>query len=470
MAVGDLVRRRALTWDLALISARGQIGESSDFDPLNGRIFKVQKSAAAAGRPMRTETLSLIQFLDQRHNVVTYGVPSGGRETVGVPFTHVALLTSASSTSGVGLSFDLCREIEEQIESRFDQSIDPSASVRVRSATTGILSGGEIIAYIGDGVFVPLENEQPTGRVRIGPSLDALEEPVIFGDRVAGIYRGQSALAFGSGGLITPASARLGLPEDIWFYLEAKAGMAGPNASTAVIDVNQRGTQAVKLIEQTDEADVRFCFEFAHPDPALGYTNTLYIEVTLDERPSRLLRNPPQGRPSFAVVGLRVTNEDLADGVDAFWFDLDGDGYPVGSAMTQRETTIVRDGRRTRCYSWRRYEYEAQVAGFRVAAERGGFVFRRANDLPLCFLEAPSIPLPAIFQADWSAIFQADWWTTQGYHLDWLDFAGCVENALRNRGLAEIHAARGNVIMPSFATASDREFEVGPLILRRTER
>jgi hypothetical protein len=465
MAVGDLVRRRDLTWDLALISARGQIDESAGFDFLNGRIFQVPKSVGAVGRPMRpirTETLSLIQFLDQRHNVVTYGVPSGGRETVAVPFTHVSLLTSASSASGVDLSSDLCREIEEQIESRFDQSIDPSASVRVRSAATGSLSAGEIIAYIGEGVFVPLENEQPTGRVRIGPSLDALEEPLIFGDRVAGIYRGQSALAFGSSGLITPATARLGLPEDIWFYLEAKTGTAGPNASTSIIDVNQRGTQAVKLIEQTDTADVRFCFEFVHPDPDIGYNNTLYVEVTLDERPSRLLRKPPNDRPSFSVVGLRVTDEDLADGVDAFWFDLDGDGYPVGSAMTQRETTIVRDARRTRCYSWRRYDYEGQVAGFRVAAERGGFVFRRANDLPLCFLEAPSGPLPAIFQADW--------WTTRGYHLDWLDYAGCVENALGNRGLAEVHAGRGNVIVPSFATAPDREFEVGPLILRRTER
>lgn len=462
MAIGDLVRRRDLAWDLALIGARGQIDQAADFDVLNGRIFQVQKSAGGSGRPSRSETFSLIQLLDQRHNVVTYGVPSGGRETVAVPFTHVALLTSASGTSGAGLSADVCREIEELIETRFDQSIDPAASVRVRSATTGSLSAGGIVAYIGEGVFVPLENERPTGRVRVGPSLDALEEPVIFGDRVAGIYRGQSALAFGSSGLIAPATARLGLPEDIWFYLEAKAGTAPPNAPTAIIDVNQRGTHAVKLAEQAGEADLRLCFEFAHPDPAPGYTNTLYVEVTLDERPSRLLRQPPNARLSFSVVGLRVADEDLADGVDAFWFDLDGDGYPVGSAMTQRETTIVRDGRRTRSYSWRRYEYEAQVAGFRVTAERNGFVFRRANDQPLCYLEAPSVPLPAIFQADW--------WTSQGYHLDWLDFAGCIENAFGNRGLAEIHAGRGKVIMPSFATAPDREFEVGPLILRKTER
>ena len=43
-----------------------------------------------------TEAMSLLQLIDQRHNVVTYGTPSAGRETVGVPFNHVALLTSAS--------------------------------------------------------------------------------------------------------------------------------------------------------------------------------------------------------------------------------------------------------------------------------------------------------------------------------------------------------------------------------------
>lgn len=481
MAIGDLVRRRDLTWELALVRARAHIDEDGGYDLANERVYQVPKPARPPGltarlwrgttsqraprvsRPIGTEALSLLQFLDQRHNVVTYGTPSAGRETVAVPFNHVVLLTSASGRLSAGLPAELCRELEEQIETRFDQNIDPSVSVRVGSSATGMLNAGEMVAYIGEGVFVPLDGEQPVGRVRVGPSLDLLEEPRIFDDRAAGIYRGQSALAFGSSHLVTPATARLGLPDETWFYLEAVAGTTAAALATNTIDLNPRGAQAIKLIETSDRADVRFCFEFAHEDAAGGYANTLYAEVTVDERPSRLLRERPSDRPAFEVLGFRVADHDLADGVDAFWFDFDSDGYPIASAMTPRETTIVYDGRRTRRYSWRRYDYESQaVAGFRVVPEQGGFAFRRTDDEPMCFLQAPPSPAPAVFQADW--------WTTRGYHLDWLDFAGCVENALGNQGLAEVHAGRGNVIMPSFATAIDGEFEVGPLILRRSER
>jgi hypothetical protein len=462
---------------LALVRACAKVQQAEGYDVVNSRIFEVEKQARPSGtakqwrrifhilppapRPVKLETLSLLQFLDQRHNAVTYGTPSGGRETVAVPFTHLALLTSANGRLAGGIPAEQCRELEEQIETRFDRSIDPSVNVRVGSAATGALSTGEMIAYIGEGVFVPLENEQPTGRIRVGPSLDALEEPVFLGDRRAGIYRGQSALAFGSSHLVAPATARLELPPGVWFYLEAVAGgTASAQSAAKTIDINARGGHAVKLIEPSDTADVRFCFEFAH-DPGGGYADTLYVEVTADERPSRLLREQPRGRPSFEIVAFRISEQDLADGVEAFWFDFDADGFPISSAMIPREATVVYDGRRTRRYSWRRYEYELQpVASHRIASERGAFAFRRNDDLPFGFLEPPSSPLPAVFQSEW--------WTTRGYHLDWLDFAGCVENALGNRGLAEIHAARGNVIMPSFSTAPDGEFEVGPLTLRRT--
>jgi hypothetical protein len=481
MTIGDLVRRRDLTWDLALVRAHTQIDDADPYDIVNERLFQVPlqtsrpslklrlwRSAplgrpSRAPRPTRTEKLSLFQFLDQRHNTVTYGTPSGGRETVAVPFTHVAVLTSASGRPGAGLPAELCREIEEQIEARFGQSIDPLASVRVGSAASGTLDAGQMIAYIGEGVFVPLDGEKPTGCIRIGPSLDSLEEPVIFGDRPAGIYRGQPALAFGSSHLVTPATARLGLPDDVWFYLEAAHANAPTQSVAKMIDVNPRGVQAIKLVEATDTADVRFCFEFAHADPASGYSNTLYVDVTVDERPSRLLHERPGDRPAFEIAGFRITAQDLSDGVDAFWFDFDARGHPISSAITPREVTIVYDGRRTRRYSWRRYDYEPQaVAEYQVASERGGFTLRRNDGQALGFLAAPVSPVPAVFQADW--------WATRGYHLDWLDFTGCVENALGNEGLAEIHAGRGGILVPSFATAPDGEFEIGPLILRRPGR
>ena len=38
---------------------------------------------------------------------------------------------------------EMCREIEDQIETRFDQSLDPSVNVRVGSSATGMLNTGE---------------------------------------------------------------------------------------------------------------------------------------------------------------------------------------------------------------------------------------------------------------------------------------------------------------------------------------
>jgi hypothetical protein len=421
-------------------------------------------------RPVQLERLSLLQLLDERHNAVTYGTPSAGRETVAVPFAHVVLLTSESGQLREGLPPDLCHEIKERIETRFEQSIDPWTKVRVGSAATRTLNAGEMIAYIGEAIFVPLDGEQPTGRVRVGRTLEELNEPRneprIFDDRPAGIYRGQSALAFGSSHLVTPAIANLGLPDEVWFHVEAVAGaVASMQPAAGTIDVSLRGAHAVKRIEASDTADVRFRFDFVHGDPSRDYNNTLFVEIVVDERPSRLLREAPRDRPAFEIAGFRVTDQDLADGVETFWFDFGLDGYPIGSAMTPRETTIVYDGRRIRRYSWRDYDYEGQaVTDYRVKAEQGGFTFRRADGQPLGFLAAPASPVPAVFRANW-------WTVRGGYHLDWLDFAGCVENAIgNNKGLAEIHAARGNVVMPPFAEAPKEEFPIGPLILRRTER
>lgn len=475
MAVGDLVWLRDLRWDPKLIRVLATISEAEGYDLINGKIFAVPKIAHPPGflkrlprrlmsrselknvTPQHTERLSLLQLLDQRHNVVTYGTPSAGRESVAVPFSHVMLLTPAAGQFAGGIPPDLCRELELAIESRFGKSIDPGVGVRVGSAASPSLNDGQLLAFLGEGVFVAQDGEQPVGRIRVGPSLDALDEPRVLGDLPAGLYRGQSALAFGSSHAVAPAMIQVGLEDSAWFYLE---GSFPATRSDVPLNLSARGNLQPLIVPEAAETDALWRLEFAYDVPDGGLVSTLFVEVIVDARPSRFMRTPSTTRRVFEIAGLRIGEDDIAGGVEAFWIDFGVDGFPIASAMTPRDATIVHDGRRLRRYSWRRYDYDRQAApDFKIENARSGWIFRRSNDEPLGYLEAPATPQPAVFRADW--------WTTQGYHVDWLDFVGCVENANRTRGLADVHADRAGIMVPSIATAPDHEFEIGPLILRR---
>ena len=120
---------------------------------------------------------------------------------------------------------------------RFDQHIDPAASIRVGWAASGMLSAGEMIAYLGEGVFVPLDGEQPIGRVRVGPSLDALEEPTILGDRIAGKYKLLQPLGEGGMGVVWVAH-NLGLDVHVALkFIRPEADF--PGASERLIRMTQ---------------------------------------------------------------------------------------------------------------------------------------------------------------------------------------------------------------------------------------
>ncbi|MGF3024729.1 hypothetical protein ACQVP2_18135 [Methylobacterium aquaticum] len=467
MAVGDLVRQRDLAWDREIIRIPGSIEGDLVKDKLfqapalprrPGRVSRFwHRLARRGGGEPETEALSLLQLLDQRHDIVTYGTPSAGRETVAVPFTHVVLLTATTGRFSGGLSADHRHEIEAAILDRFDQNIDPMTSVRIGSASSPTVEPGTVLAYFGRGIFVPKDGERPVGRVRVGSSLERLVEPSLLGSRPAGLYRGQSALAFASSLAVAPATVRLGVDDTAWFYLEGATG-AGDTLALTPHEV-----PAMEPSREATSADALWRIELAHAQDDARYADRLFIEVTLDERPSRFLRSLPLGRPAFEIAGLRIGDDDIRGGTEAFWIDLDVDGYPLASAMTVRDASIVHDGRRTRRYSWRSYDYDSeQGAGFAIARDRDGWVFRPTSGRPLGYLAAP--PEPTM------ASFQANWWTSPSYHLDWLDFCGCVENGTRIQGLADAHAHRPAVVMPSFATAPADEFPIGPLILRRSER
>lgn len=370
--------------------------------------------AAIAWNRLRSDgKQSLLSLMSENHDVGLQPTASG-LEAIGVPFPHAIMLMGKER-------FEYRSAMETHARNAFKSAwenyVDPLVELRVRALVSSRLGEDELMVFFGTGVFVPRPGERPVGRVEIRRADSAEVAEPCFPDRTpAALYRGQSAIAFSASTDLTPATID-SLPDlSGTFCLRPNPGNA--ESGPYVLEWDPGPDKSIfkparESLEPLPGVDALFRVSF--PDTSFD------VCVIDDTRPSRLLYAPPPGR-SFAIVGIL---EPTIDGQppDRWWVDIDENGRLVASAMRRAKTSLVCRKEGMTVWDWSAMTVAAaqaskmQVLQTSVGPRRA---LMSAPARPFGWLAAPSHSLPIAYTPGRTAEFE----------LDWLDFAGAVEQTL----------------------------------------
>jgi hypothetical protein len=248
------------------------------------------------------------------------------------------------------------------------------------------------------------------------PDTAEILQPCLPDRTPAGLYRGQSALAFSTSIELTPAT------------IDALPGVSGTFCLRPNLDSAQFGPYVLEWEPGPDKSIFKPAREPVEPPPGfdalfrVSFPETTFeVYVIDDARPSRLLYAPPRGR-SFAIIG---TLEPTIDGrsPDRWWIDLDDNGRLIASATRRARKSLVCRKDVMTVWDWSApavaASHAAKIQTLRTP-EGPRRVLMAPPTRPFGWLAAP---------ARSSAIAYTPGQTMQ-FELDWLDFAGAVEEVL----------------------------------------
>ncbi|NPV19283.1 hypothetical protein [Bradyrhizobium aeschynomenes] len=376
---------------------------------------------------------SMLRLMAEYHDVGLQ--PTGaGLEAIGVPFPHAVLLLGKER-----FEYRVALEAAATgaFKKRWSNFVDPLVELRARAFVSNRLGEDEIALFFGTGIFAPRASERPVGRVEILlAEAPAGAQPCFPDQTPAGLYRGQSSLSFSSSTDLTPATVE-GLPVGSGiFCLRPKPG--GSDKAPYVLDW-QPGPDETALRPARDAIDppaaADALFRVTFPDVAFD------VLVIDDTRPSRLLHAPPSDR-GFAIVGV-LEPEAAGRGPDRWWIDIDDSGRLIASGMRRAQRSLVcRRGTLT-VWDWSAASAAAAHA-VRLQAVETPVGERRVlmapPGRPFGWLNAPEKSQPIGYTPGQPNLFE----------LDWLDFAGAVEEVVgrADRLGAWLHAQRSVALMP----------------------
>jgi hypothetical protein len=348
---------------------------------------------------------SLLSLMEERHDI-GWQPTVRGFEAIGVPFPH-AIFT----IGGDGFEFraELERQATRTFEDRWRNYVDPLIGLCARVISDPRLANDELMIFFGRGIFAPRSGEKPIGRVDIRLPGGAHTARLALPDgSPAGLYRGQSSLAFSMTTRLTPAT------------MDSIQGVSG----IFCLNTTREGDEPVELQWSSAPGEIsstpgREPIEVAGYDAAIrvGFPDAEFdVCVLEDDRPSRLLHARPAAG-AFAIVGvLEPTTRPYR-----WWVDLDPKGQLVSSALRRVARSLVCQGSTCMHLEWsmsgvkRRGEAPLDVIvtpeGQRRAALAGP---HRAFG----WLSRPQRSTPILYVPEQGAVFS----------LDWLDFAGAVED------------------------------------------
>lgn len=345
-----------------------------------------------------------------------------GPEAVGVPFTHLVLLTADDPSNWAPLAATV---LEQALVRSFRHTIDPRLKAQVR-----ILEGRDhhesLSVYFGYGVFAPAPTERPIGRVEIVMA-DAADpaplEPSLGGQIPAGLYAGQRGLTFADDETMAAATVP-GLGTGHAFYLGRTPGDETGNVLPDLgFHCLKRQPDAPPVAARRLSAgDVGSGFDGAWRLSA-GGRDWADVRYCLDDRPWRLRRSVPAGG-GLAIVGVADPAAFVRERIDRWWIDLDDGGSLVASAMTRRALSLVSEGRRRRSFSWRRHAYDRRPRPEREPTTVDGRPLTLVEEGALGAIPVPPAPVTVGFNAE-----DGFDWT-----LDWLNHAVFVETMAGSSG------------------------------------
>ncbi len=400
-------------------------------------------------------TVSLESLLEEYHAVSV--VDAGdGPEPLGVPFSHVFILTGENLHAATGLAE---QQLTRLIDDEFKNMIDPDWGIRARFMAGRHHSEDAMSVYFGYGIFVPSrQDEKPVGQlsiVRAGEDQSSAFEPMLPDDSVAAFYRGQTGLAFAADESLAPATSER-LPSDVLFYLgrypgdeyEKRAAPLYFNAVSTAEDTYGRPLGIQHSAPGEDLGEWEGYYDVADRGEEL-----MRLYYSFDSRVSRLRRFPPK-EPHLSIVGLSPPAA-LPQSIYRWWVDLMADDHLAHSALCRRKKSLVIRDKSLRSYDWTNYAYESgrrstglvAMEQIEVDGEMFPALVSPVDMGSFGYLKLPQDPAIMTFDDEGGS--------AKAYEMDWLNHACSVEfsdtttaglaTALGNDLAFEIIAHRGQV-------------------------
>lgn len=348
----------------------------------------------------------------------------GGHEPIGIPFPHLLFLVGVDDPE-YWMSVE--SEAVSSLNRRWANYVDPLVGFRVRAFVSKRVEQDAVVATFGTGIFAPMPGETAVGQVEIRSAGGHSEIVQLPGGSAAGIYRGQTALAFSGKETICPATADLLADFPGVFCIRAATsvgtrrsggsgshGTSGYDLAWEPIGAVSSGFSPIRSPALGPEG-VDAAFTIEHPDVAESFE----VHLTEDIRRSRLHRRPPVADIAFAVIGM-ICPEAPNGRSKSWWIDCDEDGALVATSLRKpRFSIVVRNGSLS-FWDWRSpgasFRYPAFLKDVQTPKGECGAVFAPFST-PFGWLTIPDDGVRAEFTHT----------NGHGFEVDWLDFAGAVE-------------------------------------------
>jgi hypothetical protein len=355
-----------------------------------------------AGGEAQSGKFSLEDIIDRNRALIMVDDGAGG-QPVDVIFPSLIIVSNEAMPGAAAFA----KFLRDRITQAFSDVMEDGARIEI-STSVNQAAEHPVTVYLGYGVHAPSSsNPVAQGKVEvIAADGEHMGEPELPGGAAAGVYPRQRMLAFARNDKLA-AAIHPDLPAGVLLALghmpgsSARGSGAGLPPLSAIVIASDPDAASVEarpaLLPQGSTADIRY--DVTAVRAQRGRVKLCSIDLTLDDRPSRLLAQPPAGPIHLKLVGFAIREAYSGKRVTRFWIDRTAGGHLRHSAMLAERDSIVVQGRSARIYRRDELRYERRSAEkinvSRVSFDGSQRSVLTLDDAAFGFIAAPAAPLTA---------------------------------------------------------------------------
>jgi hypothetical protein len=343
------------------IVVRAVAGEPGGKAPDVETLWRKPVFAVETGGTALSGRYSLEDVIDRNRAILMVDDGAGG-QPVDVIFPSLIIVTN-EPMPGAGA---FAKFLRDRIVQAFSDVMEDGARIEI---STAVNHGAEhpVTVYLGYGVHAPSStNPVAQGKVAIeAADGEPMGEPELPGGAAAGIYPRQRMLAFARSEKLA-AAIHPDLPSGVVLALGHMPGATGRGSATGLptlsaipvaADPDAASVEA-RMVPTLPGSSADIRFDITGVRAQRGRVKLCSIDVTLDERPSRLHAAPVQGPIHLRLAGFAIRENYAGKRVTRFWIDRTSGGHLRHSSMLAEHDSIVVQGRSARIYRRDELRYE----------------------------------------------------------------------------------------------------------------
>jgi hypothetical protein len=317
-----------------------------------------------AGGVAQSGKFSLEDVLDRNRAMMLVDDGAGG-QPVDIIFPSLVIVTTEPLPGGAAFA----KFLRDRVTQTFSDAMEDGRGFDVRLMVSQAAEH-PISVYLGYGVHAPAEGQTtPRGVVSVLAADGAIIGEPEFGDGVAGgVYGGQRMLAFSRSETMSPVT-HPDLPAGVVFALghppgAGAKGLASSLPPLAVYALSGDPDAASIEVQPAalpsgSKADIRY--DITGVKAQRGRVKLCSIDLTLDNRPSRLMAQQPPGL-CLKLAGFAIREQFGGRKALRYWIDRTAGGAFRHSAMLAERDSVVVQGRNPRVYRRDELRYERKSA------------------------------------------------------------------------------------------------------------